>query len=107
VGVCGDADCAKYKRPPVMTHDERIQEVGNCKSVTKTIPNAPTFGLTIEFLRKHRIHVVCFGQEYIDRYPDPKDDPYYWVPRQMGIARGMPRTQELSTTDLIKRIENR
>ena len=106
VGVCGDADCAQYKRPPVMTHEERCKEVAACKSVTKCIPNAPTFGLTKEFLRKHRIHVVCMGEEYIERYPDPKDDPYYRVPREMRIAIPLPRTADLSTTELIKRIQN-
>ena len=107
VGVCGDADCATYKRPPVMSHAERCAEVEACKSVTKVIPNAPTFGLTKEFLDKHRIHVVAMGAEYAERWPDPKDDKYYSVPRIMGIARLLPRTKTLSTSDLIARIQVR
>jgi len=104
VGVCNDDDCGSYKRPPVMTHDERCAEVLNCKSVTKVIPNAPCFGLTKEFIDKHQIHVVAFGQEYMDRYPNPDDDPYYAYPRKIGIAKPMPRHEGLSTSDLIKRI---
>jgi cytidyltransferase-like protein len=107
VGVMGDEDASTYKRPPVMTHAERCAEVECCKSVTKVIPNAPCFGLTHEFLEEHQIHVVAFGEEYLERYPDPENDPYYRVPRQLGIAHPLPRTHTLSTTDLIKRILER
>ncbi|CAD7970263.1 unnamed protein product [Amoebophrya sp. A120] len=106
VGVCGDADCANYKRPPIMSHAERCREIMGCKAVTRVIPNAPCFGLTEEFLRQHRIHIVCCGSEYVERFPDPKDDPYYRVPREMGIARPLPRYQSLSTSDLIRRIQS-
>jgi cytidyltransferase-like protein len=107
VGVVGDKDASEYKRPPVMSAAEREAEVRSCKGVTKVISNSPCFGLTVEFLKKHRIHVVCFGQEYLDRYPNPDDDPYYKVPRKMGIARPLPRTPSLSTSDLIRRIQSR
>jgi cytidyltransferase-like protein len=105
VGVVGDEDANNYKRPPIMTAEERCAEVEACKAVTKVIPNAPCFGITKEFLDEHQIHVVAYGQEYLERYPDPKDDPYYRVPREMGIARPLPRTQGLSTSDLIRRIQ--
>lgn len=105
VGVVGDKDASGYKRPPVMSHAERCAEVEACKSVTKVIPNAPCFGISKEFLEEHQIHVVCMGQEYIDRWPDPKDDKYYRIPRQMGITRILPRTQCLSTSKLIARIQ--
>jgi len=105
VGVVGDKDASAYKRPPIMTHDERCAEVEACKSVTKVIPNCPCFGLTKEFLDYHQIHVVAYGEEYLERYPNPDDDPYYAVPRKMGIARPLPRTKGLSTSDLIRRIQ--
>ena len=105
VGVVGDKDASAYKRPPIMTHDERCAEVEACKSVTKVIQNCPCFGLTKEFLDYHQIHVVAYGEEYLERYPNPDDDPYYSVPRIMGIARPLPRTKGLSTSDLIRRIQ--
>eukprot|EP00429_Kryptoperidinium_foliaceum_P007596 CAMPEP_0176006232 /NCGR_PEP_ID=MMETSP0120_2-20121206/2614_1 /TAXON_ID=160619 /ORGANISM="Kryptoperidinium foliaceum, Strain CCMP 1326" /LENGTH=546 /DNA_ID=CAMNT_0017338961 /DNA_START=182 /DNA_END=1822 /DNA_ORIENTATION=- len=105
VGVIGDEDANNYKRPPIMSAAERCAEVEACKAVTKVIPNAPCFGITKEFLDEHQIHVVAYGEEYLERYPDPKDDPYYRVPREMGIARPLPRTQGLSTSDLIRRIQ--
>lgn len=106
VGVVGDKDASSYKRPPIMTHDERCAEVEACKSVTKVIRNSPCFGLTQEFLDEHQIHVVAFGQEYLERWPDPKDDPYYGYARSIGIAKPLPRFDGLSTSDLIRRIQS-
>jgi cytidyltransferase-like protein len=105
VGVVGDKDASSYKRPPIMSHNERCAEVEACKSVTKVIPNSPCFGLTKEFIDAHQIHVVAFGQEYIDRYPDPNDDPYYGYVRKIGIAKPLPRHDGLSTSELIRRIQ--
>lgn len=107
VGVVGDKDAKNYKRPPIMSAAEREREVAKCKSVTKVIQDAPCFGLTKEFIDEHRIHVVCFGREYLERYPNPDDDPYYKVPRKMGIAVPLDRYDELSTTDIIKRVLTR
>eukprot|EP00929_Paragymnodinium_shiwhaense_P012687 TRINITY_DN1201_c0_g2_i1.p1 TRINITY_DN1201_c0_g2~~TRINITY_DN1201_c0_g2_i1.p1 ORF type:complete len:509 (-),score=121.14 TRINITY_DN1201_c0_g2_i1:112-1638(-) len=107
VGVVGDEDANNYKRPPVMTAKEREAEVASCKCVTKIIKNAPCFGLTEDFILQHRIHIVAFGEEYAERYPNPDDDPYYKVPRKMGIGVPMPRTQGLSTSELISRIQAR
>jgi cytidyltransferase-like protein len=104
VGVIGDEDASRYKRPPVMSHAERCAEVEACKAVTRVIPNAPCFGLTQEFLDEHQIHVVAFGEEYLSKFPNPDDDPYYGFVRKIGIARPLPRTNTLSTTDLIERI---
>ena len=36
VGVCGDADCALYKRPPIMNCKERCAEVYGCKRCVST-----------------------------------------------------------------------
>lgn len=79
VGVVGDEDASAYKRPPIMSHAERCAEVEACKSVTKVIPNAPCFGLTQEFLDQHQIHIVAFGEEYMERYPNPDDGTYLFI----------------------------
>jgi glycerol-3-phosphate cytidylyltransferase-like family protein len=88
-----------------MTHEERCAEVEACKSVTKVISNSPCFGLTKEFLDAHQIHVVAYGEEYLERWPNPDDDPYYGIARKLGIARPMPRHNGLSTSELIRRIQ--
>jgi len=101
VGVCSDEDVARYKRAPIMTMEERATVVATSKFVHKVIAPAPFPGIPEEFIKKHRIHIVCHSPEY-----DKPDDSYYIVPRAMGITRIMPRTEGMSTTELINRVKN-
>lgn len=100
VGVMSDEDCIKYKRAPIMTLKERVDAVAACKGVYKVVPGAPCFGLTEEFLKEHKIHVVAHSTEY-----DKEDDKYYDVPRKMGMTRVLPRTEGMSTSELLNRIK--
>jgi len=100
VGVCSDEDCTTYKRKPIMTMKERCDAVEACKYVTKIIPSAPCFDLPTEFLLKHDIHVVGLSEEY-----DKPDDKFYAGARELGIAKVLPRTAGMSTSELIKRIK--
>jgi cytidyltransferase-like protein len=100
VGVLSDEDCIGYKRRPVMTTEERCREVESCRFVSEVIAGSPVDGLTEEFLKKHNIHVVVCGEEY-----DKPDDKYYAVPRRLGILKTAPRTEGMSTSVLIKRIQ--
>jgi glycerol-3-phosphate cytidylyltransferase-like family protein len=97
VGVLSDESVAAYKRKPVMTMKERAEVVATCKGVYKVILDAPCPGIPEEFLRKWNIHVVCLSTEY-----DKPDDVYYAIPRKLGITRVLPRTDGISTSDLIK-----
>eukprot|EP01089_Gocevia_fonbrunei_P000731 TRINITY_DN10716_c0_g1_i1.p1 TRINITY_DN10716_c0_g1~~TRINITY_DN10716_c0_g1_i1.p1 ORF type:complete len:415 (+),score=40.58 TRINITY_DN10716_c0_g1_i1:116-1246(+) len=100
VGVCSDEDCSVYKRKPIMTLKERCDAVAACKYVTKVIPYAPTFDLPVDFLKKHDIHVVGLSEEY-----DKPDDQFYAGARELGIDRVLPRTEGMSTSELIRRIQ--
>jgi glycerol-3-phosphate cytidylyltransferase-like family protein len=102
VGVMSDADVCKYKREPVMTLEERCAEVEALRCVYKVIPGAPCFGLTKEFLDEHKVHIVLASPEY-----NKPDDKYYKVPRELGILKIMPRTDGVSTSELIERIRKR
>ena len=81
-----------------------IEAVSTCKFVHRTIPGAPcTRGaLDAAFIRKHNIHIVCCGEEY-----NKPDDLWYKIPRDMGILRYLPRTEGMSTSTLIRRIQQR
>ena len=101
-----------YKRAPIMTADERARAVENCKFVSKVIRNPPcTKGaLTEEFIRKHNIHIVVAGFEYDDSPENVAkrgEDLWYKAPRDMGILKYIPRTEGVSTSTLIKRIQER
>ncbi|SCU64226.1 cholinephosphate cytidylyltransferase A, putative [Trypanosoma equiperdum] len=101
VGVCGDDECEAYKRRPIMTVDERVNEVKMCKFVSQVIRNSPVTGVTEEMIKRYNIHVVVCGDEY-----NRPDDTYYAVPRRMGILRTAPRTEGISTSLLIARIRD-
>ena len=99
VGVCADHDVKKYKRNPIMTVNERVEAVKACKFVSEVIPNAPWQDISEEFINKNNIHVVAHSQEY-----DNPLDTYYETPRKLSITKVLPRTEGMSTSELIRRI---
>jgi len=101
VGVHGDKACAGYKRPPIMSADERSRQVSGCKGVWKVLKNAPLETITAQFMETYKIDLVAIGEEYLEK--DVKDDKWYAHPRETGKFVGLPRTEGISTSDLIMR----
>jgi len=101
VGVHGDEACKGYKRPPIMSADERARQVAGCKGVWKVLKNAPLETITADFMKEYDIDVVALGEEYLQK--DVKDDKWYAYPRESGRMIGLARTDGISTSDLIKR----
>jgi choline-phosphate cytidylyltransferase len=99
VGVHNDEDVKSYKRLPNMTHLERCNFVSKCQYVDTVIPNAPLC-LTEEFIKEHNIHIVTCSAEY-----DSPDDKYYDAARKMGILKVLPRSEGISSSDIMKRIK--
>lgn len=101
VGVVNDNDVSTYKRVPVMSHEERIKVVQNAKYVTEVIPNAP-LNTTSAFMREHDIDLVAIGEEYY--YP-----PYTYYEDCVAEKKYVivPRYNDISTSDIIKRIKHR
>jgi len=111
VGVVSDENVFKYKsKYPVMSMDERIREItelGLADEIIKDTPcptkleiqtgSAPI--LDEAFIMKHKIHLVCHGEEYSER----DDVDYYGIPRKMGITRTLPRFEGISTSELVRR----
>ncbi|XWV25813.1 cytidylyltransferase [Tupanvirus soda lake] len=101
VGVHSDESVMKYKRQPIMNDIERYRVVGLFGHVNKLVENADLY-ITEEFIKENNIHIVLCSPEY-----DFHDDIYYAVPRRMGILKVIPRTNGISTSDLVKRIKER
>jgi len=99
VGVLSDDDVVSYKRKPTLTMTERAQAVSYIKGVAKVVKNAPLY-MTKEFIEEHNISKVFASKEY-----DSPDDPYYAVPREMGILHIVERANEMSTTELMNRVK--
>lgn len=100
VGVHSDAEIRKNKGPPVMNEEERYKAVRACKWVDEVVENAP-FITSLEVLKKHNVDYCVHGDDIItsadgtDCYQEVKD---------AGIFRTVPRTQGVSTTDLVGRM---
>ena len=103
VGVLSDEECENYKRRPILTAEERRDNILNSKYVDKVILNVPNV-VTKEFIKEHNIDIVAHAHkveedDYYDyQYKDAKD---------MGIFRRLEYTESVSTTDIINRVLER
>jgi cytidyltransferase-like protein len=99
VGIHSDADVASYKRPPVMTMEERVGVVSGCRYVDEVIADAP-LRVTRDFVERHGIDLVVHGDDF-DRERLLR---MYGEPEEMGILRTVPYTPGISTTEILDRL---
>jgi len=99
VGVISDADCASYKRRPILSLDERTEMVESCKYVGQVLPGSPLF-LSSEFLDEHNIQCVVHGD-------DSAQNDFFAECHRRDIMKYIPYTTGISTTNLIERITQR
>ena len=102
VGLHSDATIESYKRPSVCTLKERVGVVEACKYVHTVVEDAP-LRVTEEFMKKHDIDFVIHGTET----PEAERQAMYDVPIGLGRYTEVPRTEGISTTELIDRIASR
>lgn len=101
VGVHHDKDVEQYKRTPVMTLDERVGAVRACRYVTEVITAAPV-AIDEAFMTTHNIDMVFHGHTPAE---DDLYQPMFQIPIQLGKFTRTERTEGISTTMLIDRIE--
>ncbi len=100
VGVHLDEDVISYKRKPVLTHQERIENLVSIGFIDKIVVG-PLI-ITEEFLKEHNIDIVvhAHSSDEEDRYRE-----MYKVPSDLGKFKRLDYTPEISTTDIIKRMK--
>ena len=98
VGVHADDTVLPHKRKPIMTMEERVASVAGCRYVDEVLPNAPWI-TDRDWIEKHNIQLVVHG----DDYAQEDLDKTHAVPIEMGIARMVPYTAGISTTEIIRR----
>lgn len=99
IGIHSDEVVNSYKRLPVMRSNERYNVVRESGFADEIIEDAPL--VTDEkFMKEHNIDIVVCSPEY-----DLPNDHYYADPRRMGVLRVAPRTEGISTSDLIKLVK--
>jgi glycerol-3-phosphate cytidylyltransferase len=102
VGIHSDEVVESYKRAPLTTMEERVKVVEACRYVDEVIPDAP-LAVTEDWIERHRIDLVVHGDDIDGR----QTDAMYAVPARMGILRTVPYTTGISTSEIMRRIEQR
>ena len=102
VGVLSDEDVASYKRVPILTLEERAAVIEALKIVDEVIL-APPLSTTEQWLKEHQIDIVVHGDDANQKMLEEQ----YSAPIEMGIFRTVPYTQGISTTEILKRIQER
>jgi choline-phosphate cytidylyltransferase len=99
VGVIGNEDMQKVKGTTVMSGAERAEVVRACKYVDEVIENCPPV-LLPEFVAQ--LHIDCFGCSE-ESLSITGFNPYKFLKLQ-GKAFVIPRTQTISSMDIVTRI---
>jgi len=103
VGVNSDESITQCKGAPLMNDAERLTMVEGCKFVDQVVPNCP-YVMSEEYLD----HVI---KEYKVDYVVHGDDPcivdgkdVYESAKKAGKYQSIPRTEGVSTTDIVGRM---
>ena len=103
VGVNSDTSITQCKGPPLMNDEERQAMVSGCKFVNEIVPNCP-YIMNEEYLN----YII---EEYDVDYIIHGDDPcivngkdVYQSAKKLGKFRTIPRTEGVSTTDIVGRM---
>lgn len=99
IGVHSDKTVESYKRTPIICEEFRVETVKLCKYVDEVWADAELF-VSKEFCLDNNLDYVIIGEEYKNN----KDSHWYWGPMELGIHKYISRFEELSTTDIIKKI---
>lgn len=100
VGVHSDAEILKHKGPPVMTEKERYEAIRACKWVDEVVEDAP-YITQLEVMDQYGCEFCVHGDD-ISTTLDGQDT--YGLVKAAGRFRTIPRTQGVSTTQLVGRM---
>ena len=103
VGVNSDESITKCKGAPLMNDEERMTMVQSCKFVDEVVPDCP-YIMNKEYLdwviKEKKIDYVVHGDDPC--IVDGQD--VYAVAKAAGKYRSIPRTEGVSTTDIVGRM---
>lgn len=100
VGVHSDEDIAKNKGPPVTLEHERYAIVRACRWVDEVVEAAP-YHTTLETLEKYNCDFCVHGDDIVT---DANGIDTYAEVKSAGKFKVIPRTEGVSTTDLVGRM---
>ncbi|CAH1793347.1 unnamed protein product [Owenia fusiformis] len=100
VGVHSDEEITKHKGPPVFNERERYKMVRAIKWVDEIVEDAP-YITAVETLEENNCDFCAHGDD-VTLSADGKDT--YHIVKDAGKFQMFPRTQGVSTTDLVGRM---
>ena len=99
VGIHNDATIESYKRAPICNHKERVTVVSACQYVDEVFENAP-YASTPQMWKVMDVDIVV----HADGIDDESKRKMYGEAIERGMYREVPRTNSISTTEIIERI---
>ena len=103
VAINSDESITKCKGPPLMNDEERLSMVSACKFVDEVVPDCP-YIMNKEYLDyvfdRYKIDYVIHGDDPC--IVDGQD--VYAAAKESGRFRSIPRTEFVSTTDIVGRM---
>ena len=106
VGVNSDESITLCKGKPLFNNTERLECVKNCIFVDKVVENVP-YVMNAEYLsyiiEKYNIDYIVHGEDPC--IVDGKD--VYETAKEIGKYKTIPRTEGISTTDIVDRLLSR
>lgn len=103
VGIHNDIDVQSYKRKPVLNMYQRSQVLKSNKYIDKLILDAPLIP-SEEYIKNHDISVLCIP----DNRTTEEINEWYKNIINKGIKiEKIKYTEEISTSEIIKKIKNR
>ncbi len=96
-GVCG-GDIKAYKREPVMTLEQRVNQVKSFKGVDEVVPDA-SITFDERYIDEYKLDLVMHG----DDFSQEKAEKYYGAAIARGKFKTYPYEDGISTTHLINR----
>ena len=103
VGICSDIDCAKDKRYPILSSEERAGIVKEIKCVDEIIVDAP-YCVTEELITAKDIDLVIHAHTEEEH---PYWEKMYTAAITKNVFKRIDRCERVSTTDILDRIKER
>ncbi|KAL7714472.1 ethanolamine-phosphate cytidylyltransferase [Entamoeba marina] len=104
VGIHCDETIKKQKAKPVMDQEERTAAVIACEWVDEVVDGITWWCTPYDFVKAFNIDYVVHGDDVVCDATTGKS--CYWEMEEHNMMKWVPRTEGVSTTDLIYRILN-
>lgn len=103
VGVVSDADCAGYKRVPIINESDRVEIVRNIKMVDDIVFPCPLV-VDMDFIKTHGIDMVVHG--FCNDADREKQKDFYAEINSQGYFKEIEYYSKISTTDIINKMKS-